>query len=432
MKGMIVMPEGYERQIASVAVLGAGLRGAMYADYFLENPGIGKVIAVAEPNTERLTTFAEKHQISEQYRFDTFQAFFKLPKMCDAVLICTMDRLHYEAAMMALEKGYHVFVEKPMSPDPRETLVMANKADETGRVLMVGHVLRYTPFFYKLKTLLHSGTIGKIVSLDLIENVEHIHYSHSFVRGNWGNSERSSFMLLSKSCHDIDIIHWLINQPCVRVSSFGSLMHFKEENAPLGSTVRCLDGCAVERSCPFSARKVYIENNTWYKAITPSGKKEDRLKAIEEGPYGRCVYRCDNDVVDHQVVAMEFEGGVTANFSMVALTQDNTRTIKIFGTEGQIRGHMGRNEIQIARWDGNVETIQPKSNGSGHGGGDHLLIEDFIIQIKNDNPDGGRTCARNSAESHLITFAAEEARIRGQIIHLQQYIDELENTKSLV
>ena len=422
------MAAGMERRIPTLAVLGAGLRGNIYAEYFLENPGVGTVTAVAEPDAERLNAFAEKHGIPEQGRFLACEEFLSKPKMCDAVLICTQDRQHYDAVMSALEKGYHVFVEKPMSPDPRETLAMAKKAEEKGLLLIVGHVLRYTPFFHKLKTLIDDGKIGEVVSLDLIENVEHIHYSHSFVRGNWGNSGRSSFMLLSKSCHDIDIIHWLIGHSCLKVSSFGSLKHFTSENAPAGSTERCLDGCAVERTCPYSARKIYVERDSWYyRAITNSDRKEDRLKAIAEGPYGRCVYRCDNDVVDHQVVAMEFEDGITASFSMVGLTHDNTRTIKIFGTKGQIRGHMSKNEIEIANWDGEIEIIRPKTNRSGHGGGDHLIMEEFAQLLQTGDTSGGRTSGRKSADSHLIAFAAEASRVRGQTVSLQEYIGELKD-----
>jgi predicted dehydrogenase len=421
------MTDQSDCRLLNVAVLGTGLRGSMYADYFLQNPGVGKVVAAADPNKERLNSFSDKHGIVEENRFETYQRFFEQPKTCDAVLVCTMDRMHYEAVMMALEKGYQVFVEKPMSPDPQETLSMARKADETGRVLMVGHVLRYTPFFYKLKSLIETNKIGKIVSIDLIENVGNIHYSHSFVRGNWANTSRSSFMLLSKSCHDIDILHWLVDKPCVQVSSFGSLSHFTEKNAPQGSTSRCTDGCEVERTCPYSARKIYLESDTWHRAITHSSKKVDRLKAIQEGPYGRCVYRCDNDVVDHQVMIMEYEEGITTSFSMVALTKEIERTIKIFGTEGEIRGNMGENQIEVLRWDSDVETIKTKTNGSGHGGGDHLLIEDFVIQVKEGNAGGGRTHAHASAESHLITFAGEEARLSGQVIDMEQFIFELQH-----
>lgn len=414
-----------ERNMYSVAVLGAGQRGTIYAEYFLEHPGIGKVVAAAEPDPERLRKFAEAHRIPEQRQYRTSQQFLALPKQCDAVLICTMDRLHYDAAMSAFEKGYHVFVEKPMSPDPEQSLAMAKKAEEKGLLLMVGHVLRYTPFFHKLKTIVEAGTIGEIVSVDMIENVEHIHFSHSYVRGNWASSARSSFMLLSKSCHDIDVLHWLIDRPCVRVSSFGSLQHFTPNNAPEGSTDRCLDGCAVERSCPYSARKVYLERDTWYRAITNADDKEGRLKAIQEGPYGRCVYRCDNDAVDRQIVAMEYEGGVTASFSMIGLTHDNTRTIKIFGTKGQIRGHMSKNEIEIARFDGEIECIRPKVHRGGHGGGDHFIIEDFMIQLQSGRSGGGRASGASSADSHLITFAAEESRIRGQVVTLASYVEAL-------
>lgn len=411
-----------------VAIIGAGSRGLGYADYFRSNPAAGTVVAVAEPNRERTDLIAGLHQIPAEQCYDSFEAFFAQPKMCDAVMICTMDRLHYEPTMLALEKGYHVMVEKPMSPEPEEVLAMAKKADETGNILMVGHVLRYSPFFHKLKSVVESGVIGKLVSVDLIENVGNIHYSHSYVRGNWGNSKKSTFMLLSKSCHDIDILHWLVDQPCKRVASFGSLMHFHEGQAPEGSTGRCLDGCAVERTCAYSANRIYVERGEWLWQVTLSDRKEERLKAIQDGPYGRCVYRCDNDIVDHQVVSMEFENGVTASFSMMAFTTEGYRTIKLFGTNGQIRGHMEKNEIEISTFDGEVEVIKPMTRPGGHFGADPLLVEDFVIQVRKGMQGKGRTNASASAESHLITFAAEEARLKGQVVELDRYVSGLTPT----
>lgn len=413
----------------TVAVIGTGLRGFDYSEYLLKNPHAGTIVAAVDPNPERLHSFSTKHSIPEDKRFDTFVSFFEKPKMCDAVLICTQDRMHYLPTMRALEMGYHVFVEKPMSHDLREVLAMAQKADQAGRVLMVGHVLRYTPFFEKMKAILNNGSIGKIVSIDLIENVSHLLYTHSFVRGNWNNSESSNFMLLAKSCHDIDILHWLINKSCERVSSFGTLSYFTASNAPEGSTERCTDGCKVERTCPFSAIRTYVENNdypyTYHQAnIVDSIRKEDKLKAIKEGPYGRCVYHCDNNVVDHQVVSMEFEEGITANFSMVGLSQDQGRTIKIFGTAGQIRGHSEKNEIEILRYNGESEIVRPRISSSAHGGGDDLLVEDFLLQVKSGNTRGGRTTAATSANSHITTFAAEEARLCRKVVEIKDFIQQ--------
>ncbi|MFD0960928.1 Gfo/Idh/MocA family protein [Paenibacillus chungangensis] len=414
----------------TVAVIGAGSRGVGYARYFLSNPVAGKVVAVADPDSERLKKLSDQHFVHEVHRYANYQAFFEQPKMCDAVLICTMDQQHYEPTMMALEKGYHVMVEKPMSPDPIETLDMSRQADNVGKILMVGHVLRYSPFFYKIKSLLHSGAIGDVISIDLIENVGHIHYSHSFVRGNWGNSRRSSFMLMSKSCHDIDILHWLIDKPCVKVSSFGSLMHFNSNNAPEGSTANCFDGCIVERSCPYSANRIYVERGEWLWQVTQSERKEDRIRALQEGPYGRCVYRCDNDVVDHQVVSMEFETGITASFTMIAFTTEEYRTIKVFGTKGQLRSHMGKNEIVVSTFNGDVEKFNPATHAGGHFGADPLLVEDFVTQVNSGHVTGGRTHAKTSADSHLITFAAEQARLQGEVVEMAEYVSNLSNRLS--
>lgn len=417
-----------ERRTPTVAVLGAGARGNAYSSYLLSNPHAGRIIAVADADAERLERFGELHRVPRHLRFSDYEQFLQQPKMTDAVLICLQDKLHYEATIAALEKGYHVMVEKPMSPEPLETLHMAEKAEEAGRVLTVCHVLRHTPFFEKIKQLIRQNAIGDVVSIDLIENVEHIHYSHSYVRGNWSNSSQASTMLLSKSCHDIDIVHWLVDKTCTRVSSFGSQYYFNAGFAPQGATKRCTDGCAVERSCPFSAIRVYVENDSWYSYITNSSDKASRMTAIRQGPYGRCVYYSDNDVVDHQVVLMEFEKGVTASFTMNAFTKENTRTIKVFGTHGQIRGHMSKNEIEVSNWAGETELIKPRTSASGHGGGDHRLMQDFLAQLGSDHPVEGRTGARASAESHLIAFAAEESRLKGTIVDLSQYASALRRT----
>lgn len=407
-----------------IAILGTGGRGNNYSEYLLKNPTAGKIIAAADTDPERLANFAAKFGVPESGLFSSYQDFLKQPGCCDAVVICLQDSLHFDAVMAALDKGYHVLLEKPMSYNPEEIMQMTEKAEEAGVVMMICHVLRYTPFFETLKSLLSSGKAGEIVSINLIEHVGNIHFSHSFVRGNWGNSERAGSILMSKSCHDVDILRWLVDKPCTRVSSFGSLTHFHPGQAPEGSTARCTDGCAVERSCVYSAKRIYLEQNFWHKILMIPDDKAARLKAIQEGPYGRCVYQCDNDVADHQTVMMEYEEGITATFTLIGLSREGGRTIEVYCTEGQIRGNVDNNEIKIAYFNGDVETIVPREVSSGHGGGDDQIMEDFLIQVRNNNSKGGRTSARVSAESHMIALAAEQARLQGKVISLNDFPKE--------
>lgn len=406
------------------ALLGAGERGMVaLASYALKRPNEIKFVAVAEPNKDRRIRFAKLHDIKPENQFSSWHELLEKPKLCRAMLICTQDTDHYEPTMRALKSGYDILLEKPMAPDPKESLVMGETAEELGKVLTVCHTMRYSPYFYKLKELVDSGLIGKIMTIQWTENVGYWHQAHSFVRGNWRNKQESSPMILAKCCHDMDMLQWLVDADCEQISSFGSLSYFKEEHAPEGSTDRCTDGCEVEGECPFSAIKWYYnEKQDWPQSIVSHDHSlQARWEAIKNGPYGRCVYRCDNDVVDHQVVNLKFSGEVTVSFTMSAFSMDNTRTFKIMGTEGELRGHHEKNEIVISRFDGNEHKIYPTEIDGGHQGADTMIMRDFVRQLES-NDAINRTSGTVSAQNHLIAFAAEQSRISGETIDFKQYI----------
>lgn len=415
------------------ALIGAGSRGMnVFAAYGLNNPREIKFIAVAEPNYERREKLARDHNISAEMQFSSWEELLDQPKLCEALVIATQDRMHYMPTMKALEKGYKILLEKPMSPNPLETLKMAEQAGKYGSLLSVCHSMRYSTYYRDLKELMDKEVIGKVASIQWNENVGILHQSHSFVRGNWRNSDETSPMILQKSCHDMDMLQWLVNAECVQVSSFGNLSYFKEENAPVGSTARCTDGCLVERECIFSAIKLYLnEDDEWpANVVTLEPKYEERLKAIQEGPYGRCVYRSDNNVVDHQVVNLQFDNEITVAFTMSAFTNETSRTFKIMGSKGEIRGNHYTNEIEVKYFTGKVERIYPEVVEGGHSGADTLIMEDFVKQIRSNNNES-TTSAMVSAKSHLIAFAAEESRITGKVISMNEYIKELKNKPSL-
>lgn len=323
----------------TIAVIGAGQRGMNYSGYALRYPHEVQFVAVAEPNVRRLERFQALHAMADDRCFANWQDLLAQPKLADAVLICTQDKMHFEPAMQALQLGYHVLLEKPMSPRPEECVKMGAFAEQTDRIFAICHVMRYTNFFSTLKRLLDEGAIGRLVSIQHNENVAFWHYAHSYVRGNWRNTAESSPMILAKSCHDMDILLWLAGADCNSISSFGSLTHFKAEYAPVGAPLRCLDGCPVSDTCAFYAPRFYLTGKTGWPVSTISDdlSREGLSKVLQEGPYGRCVYHCDNDVVDHQVVNIEFENEVTAAFSMCAFTNDISRTLKLMGTNGEIR-----------------------------------------------------------------------------------------------
>ncbi len=405
------------------AVLGAGGRGHTYGDYLLRNPQAGVVTAVADPDSERRRLYAEKHGIPPEGEFTSWEELLAARPAVDAVMVTTQDRMHTAPTLRALELGYDVLLEKPMSPEPSEVMAIAEAAEQHGRTLTVCHVLRYTPFMQVVKRLLDSGIIGQIVSVQWTENVGWYHVAHSYVRGNWRQAGESSPMILAKSCHDLDLIHWLMNDECIRLSSFGSLMHFRPENAPPGAPARCTDGCPAEADCPYSAHRIYMGNGPdWVKwHVSPDQSPDGILKGLREGPYGRCVYRSDNDVVDHQVVNLEYRNGATVSFTMVGFTNDVTRTAKLFGTRGEMRIHMDRNEVEVNDFLGRQTVVRPEVLPGGHNGGDTALMRAFVHQVQTSDSGLNLSPARVSAETHLLAFAAEESRLTGRTIDFRAY-----------
>ncbi|MDR0998597.1 MAG: Gfo/Idh/MocA family oxidoreductase, partial [Treponema sp.] len=329
-----------------VLLLGAGNRGMYtYAEYAKMNPTMLKIAAVAEPDEAKRKKIQAEHRIAGNFAFRSWDdAFAGFPPV-EGLIISTQDQMHAGPLAKAMERNVHILCEKPIVPSLEECRQIEKNSSGFTRVFMIAHVLKYTVFFSKIKELLKEGRIGKLVGIDLIENVGHIHYSHSFTRGNWRNLAESSPMILAKSCHDMDMLYWLAGAPCESLSSYGSLNYFKKENAPQGAPKRCLDACPHMIECPYFAPKIYLTDNIKWPAnvITTDLSMEGRLKALETGPYGRCVFHCDNDVVDHQTVALRFANGVTANFTMSGFTMETHRTITLFGTGGEITGDMEMN-----------------------------------------------------------------------------------------
>ena len=402
-------------------ILGAGSRGATYGGFAQEHPDQLQIVAIAEPRKDRLDALADSLGVPKENRFSDWKELLSKPQMADCCFVCTLDDDHTAPAIRAMELGYHILLEKPMSNREDECRIIADTAARTGRHLAVCHVLRYTPFYMTLKALIDRGEVGEVTTIDQIENVGYWHQAHSFVRGNWRNSQETSPMLLQKSCHDMDIILWLMGKRCQKMQSFGSLRHFTSENAPEGAPQRCLDGCPHAETCPYYAPKLYMDMNRtgWpVDVITTDMSLEGRRKALEEGPYGRCVYHCDNDVVDRQVVNLEFEGGAVANFTMTGLSADFSRQLKIFGTQGQIQADMGTKEIVLHRF-GQEKQIIPLDMGteaSGHGGGDYGILRDFLSILRSGGES--RTSAAVSLQSHLICFAAERSRKENIVVDL--------------
>lgn len=412
-------------KIVRIAIAGVGSRGKnAYGLELLNMKDRAKVVAVADIDPERLALAGDAHGVPNEMRLPSAEAMLAMPKLADAMLVCTQDRQHVPHAVAALKKGYDVMMEKPISPKLEDLQEITKVARENGRRVVVCHVLRYTPFFQTIKKTIDSGVLGEIVSIQALENVRYWHQAHSFVRGNWRREEDTSPMILAKCCHDLDYLVWLCGKKCERVSSYGSLMYFKKSNAPEGAALRCTQGCKAKESCPYDAEKIYLTNKDtgilcgnveWPIDVLAENPTEEKIRhAIETGPYGRCVFHCDNDVVDHQIVNMQMEGGASLSLTMSAFTSIGGRTIKVMGTLGDLWGDMHENRIRIGVFGKEPQVIdlgKEEKDFAGHGGGDRLLMEQFVDLMQGKEPDGTITTLETSVESHLVALAAEKSRL---------------------
>ncbi len=391
--------------------LGAGNRGNVYGGFAVANPDQLDIVGVAEPIPIRNERYAKKHAIEDKNRFKTWEDVFKVPKFADAVIISTPDNLHYGPCMAALKMGYDVLLEKPISPSEKECRDILALAKKNKRIVAVCHVLRYAPYFVKLKEMMHNGSIGEIISIQHMEPIMHVHMSHSYVRGNWHNSKETTPIILAKSCHDLDIIKWMLEKHSKKISAFGDLKWFKKENAPAGSTDRCINGCAIEKECPYSAKRIYYDRRTWLHHFDLPEDKDKQGDAIMEylknSNYGRCVYRMDNDQPDHYTTNILFEDGVTAAFSMEAFTGYEGRRTRVMGSMGDIVGdmtaftHTDFRTGKVTEW---------KQDSDTHGGGDWRLAADFVQAVAQQNPALLTSTIDASIESHVMGFAAEKSR----------------------
>ena len=423
--------------VTTVVIAGAGGRGRLtYAPYSKKFPEQMKLVAAADRIPARLEEMRSEYGLAEEHCFSTVEEMFAQPRLADMAFICIQDAEHVRHACLALEKGYDLLLEKPVSADGGECRRLLQKAEELGRNVTVCHVLRYAPFYQKLKELLEEGTLGRVISIQASENVGYWHQAHSFVRGNWRRSGDTSPMILAKCCHDMDLLVWLTGSRCRRLSSVGSLSWFREENAPEGAPNHCMEGCPVKAECPFDAEKIYVTDPVtgydtngagWLqKAVMEQPTREGLLDTLHTSPYGRCVFRCDNDVVDHQSVTMEMENGVTVSFHMCGLNRDNHRTIHVMGTRGDITGNLEEETLVLHRFGGEVETfhMDVKETISGHGGGDYRMLHDMFLARSQGS--GTLTSLRQSLESHYMALAAEQSRLAGgRLVEMEAFIGEL-------
>ena len=419
-----------------IILIGAGMRGRSYTDIAKDVlSDTFEVVAVADPNDASREHVKNKHSLPDNMCFKSWEPLLAMPKIADIAIISTLDRDHIAPSLLAIEKGYNLLLEKPAGATPEECRAIQHAAEKRGVFALVCHVLRYTKFFIALKNIIDSGDIGEVRTIQHIEGVGNVHQSHSFVRGNWRNSDESTPMILQKSCHDMDILAWLIGKKCKKVQSFGSLSYFIPENAPEGAPERCIDGCP-KTDCPYNAVKLYYDDkdNSWFRNVSTgllSPTDEDVERALKTTDYGKCVFKCPNNVVDHQVVNLLFEDNVTVSFSMNAFNKGG-RTIKIMGTKGEVNATFSDPIIRVYDFLTETEKEINLESGKvddtivgGHGGGDTgimLALKDLVLGVPNKSIcEIGESC-----DNHMIAFAAEESRVHGTVVDMDEFMSRFE------
>ena len=392
---------GVKNGPVKVIIIGAGNRGRTYANYAKMFPDCMQIVGVSDIRESRKNAMGDRFNVPEEHRFGDWSEVFRVPKFADAVVISTPDDVHYDPCMKALEWGYDCLLEKPVAQTERECTDIAKQAHKYGRIVAVCHVLRYSPYFRAMYQALQSGMIGKVISIQHMEPIECRHMAHSYVRGNWRDSNQTTPIILAKSCHDLDILRWFVGKPCKTIVADGSLTWFKAENAPEGAPLRCTDGCPHG---VFDLKNSRDEKEIMSKISDPSNL------------WGRCVYHCDNNQPDHFVSEMVFEDGTTASFSMEAFTPFGGRRTRIMGTTGFIEGNGSEFTIYEFRsnkkilWNKKLADI-PEYKGSGHGGGDMALVCDFVEAVSWQAPEKLTSTIDASIESHVMGFRAEKSRL---------------------
>lgn len=414
-------------QPVSVVIIGCGNRGSdAYGAWCAEHPELVQVVAVADPRDDYREPLAERLGVPEDRRYRDWREVLAQPRMADGLILAVTEDQRMAPLAQAFERGYFVLCEKPVARDQQELEQIDTLLSDPTHRMMVCHVLRYQPFFAAVKRILASGELGRIVHMQHNENIGYWHFTHSYVRGNIRNSQMGGPLILAKTSHDLDLLTWFADSEALRVSSVGSIAHFRPQDAPPGAPEFCADGCPAALTCPHNAVRYYVnemgESRQWPASmVTAEPGREVRLAAVAHGQFGRCVYRNDNTQPDHQITTIEFANGIRAVLTASAFTAEDTRTLRIFCTGGELLGHMGRGEIEVRPFAASDPTtgVRPPGQGTsrlvrvvpgqGHELGDDGLMSQYIAQL-GDPVAEAETSWRRSRQSHWIAFAAETSR----------------------
>lgn len=427
-----------ENRPITAIIVGAGHRSFVYSELAKTNPEMLKIVGVADPNPIRRKKAMDYFGFKEDMCFENAEELAKKGKLADTVINGTMDEQHLETAVPLLNAGYDMLLEKPFAPNEEEMRQIVNCAKKNNSKVMICHVLRYTPFYYAIKERIVNGEIGDIINIQTTEHVSYHHLSTSYIRGKWANSDKChTSMLLAKCCHDLDIIMWMMSETKPKqISSFGGKFQFKPENAPKEAGTICMKDCPLVDTCVYSTKRLYIDHpDRWafYVWDALEGKKnisiEDKIALMKsDNPYARCIYKCDNNVVDHQSVLINFESGATGTHNMVGGSAEPRREIHIIGTKGEIFGNFEESKFTVLKIDPSpdahneecdVEEVDLRVTGDmvgaygGHGGGDERLAADFVKFIRGEKPSLACTSIFDSVAGHLSVYLADKSRENG-------------------
>ncbi len=422
-------------------IVGAGHRALVYSELAITNPEMLKIVGVADPNPVRRKMCMERFGFAENMCFENAEELAKKGKLADAIINGTMDEVHIETSVPLLNLGYDMLLEKPFAVNEEEALTLKECAEKNNSKVMICHVLRYTPFYYSIKERIANGEIGEIINIQMTEHVSYHHLSTSYVRGKWANSKKChTTMLLAKCCHDIDLMMWFMSETKpTQIASFGSKYQFKPENAPKGAGNICMVDCPHVDSCVYSTKRLYIDHPdrwafyVWDKLEHIENPTiEDKINLMKsDSPYARCIYKCDNDVVDHQSVLVNFESGATGTHNMVGGSAQSLRKIHIVGIKGEISGNFEESKFTVKKINPSpdafneecdVEEVDLNITGDmvgaygGHGGGDERLAADFVSFVRGESTSLACTSIFDSMIGHLSVYKADESRTENLII----------------
>lgn len=429
-----------ESQPLKAVIVGAGHRALVMAGYALKHPEAMQIVGVADPNSRRREKVARLYNLPAQRCYQTAEALAKDPRFADFAINGTMDHQHVPTSLPLLAAGYHLLLEKPFATHEDELWELVDAARRCDRHVAICHVLRYAPFYAAIREKVAEGVVGDILNLQATEHVSYHHHAVGYVRGKWNREDTChSTMLMAKSCHDLDLLTWMKSGIApTRVASFGSNVQFRPERAPAGSGTRCLVDCAIEKDCLYSARKHYIDHPDRWRFYVWASLEHIEKPTIEQkiaslktdNPFGRCVWKCDNTVVDHQSVVVEFADGATATLNMIGGTAKPERSLHLVGTRGEIEGKMGESRFVIRRIDPRPgheyaeEWVDLRQGGDmtgafgGHGGGDQRLVQDFVSRLRGAPTSRSATTLEDSISGHLLGFYADRSRVAGHMLEL--------------